>query len=828
MATNSKRAWLRHAVAGAVLSAATAASATIITVNALTDDIFPDAAGAIFDSNGIAIPLPLPQPKCTLRMAIASANLDLAVGGANGCTAGGGGADTIDFAVSLNLATIPGTITLADKAMSEAPAVYTGVTVYPTLIASRELTITGPGSARLTIDGSVAGNSGRRLLLASDNDGVVDWPFSISGVRLLRGRSVDSSTGCLFSAKTTTISDVIFESCESVGGATASGFGGALGVGNTKTAGNYRPAVTVSSSLFVSNRATRGTSTTSRSTAGAAFFGSSTRMVGAVSLTGVRFLGNSAEQIGAVSILDAASVTVTDSQFLSNAATGSSNAVPGLSGGRYGGLQVGTTSGNVTIAGSAFVGNTANQERAGFSVTTVGGTTTINDLTVVGNTAINGRIGGFEVLTDNFDAGGNCLGTSRNPVVISNVEIKANLASTNTAGFRVQCSGTVSIIDSSIQANEVFGSSSAGSGGNSAGAIITTQAVTMTNVKVIGNKTYSGAVDGGTGVLLVQDNTGFDGSRLLFRDNYAQQSGSGLMLRTSGPGRVFTLADSAFVDNGGGSNISSISALQLFRTGDYTVRNSTFSGNASNTGGAIFVNMNVDNVGESTVVTFENVTSARNGSGNLALEVGGGGGAGVASGALTIRNSILGSGTSGLGAVSTNLWGGVLSGLTVSITNSLIESVASSGGYGILPPGTCGANGNLCNLDARLEGVGANGGFPTLTHALKPGSPALDSGNNTGVTAFDQRGASFPRIVNTTVDMGAFESPVLPPLCSLDVDGSGGAPDALTDGLILIRAMFGLTGTSVHNNALGVGATRNSWPLIRGFLNGSCGANFLP
>ena len=52
-----------------------------------------------------------------------------------------------------------------------------------------------------------------------------------------------------------------------------------------------------------------------------------------------------------------------------------------------------------------------------------------------------------------------------------------------------------------------------------------------------------------------------------------------------------------------------------------------------------------------------------------------------------------------------------------------------------------------------------NYGGPTQTMALLPGSPAIDAGNNAlipaGVTT-DQRG--LPRIVDGTVDIGAFES----------------------------------------------------------------------
>src|SRR5262249_49758533 len=41
--------------------------------------------------------------------------------------------------------------------------------------------------------------------------------------------------------------------------------------------------------------------------------------------------------------------------------------------------------------------------------------------------------------------------------------------------------------------------------------------------------------------------------------------------------------------------------------------------------------------------------------------------------------------------------------------------------------------------------------------ALLPGSPAIDRGDNEGAPEWDQRGAGFPRVVNGTVDIGAFE-----------------------------------------------------------------------
>lgn len=61
--------------------------------------------------------------------------------------------------------------------------------------------------------------------------------------------------------------------------------------------------------------------------------------------------------------------------------------------------------------------------------------------------------------------------------------------------------------------------------------------------------------------------------------------------------------------------------------------------------------------------------------------------------------------------------------------------------------------------------------------------------------------------------------------CKLDVDGNG-TIDALTDGLMMLRAMLGMTGTAVTTGALGANPTRNAWASIRLYLNGNCGTSF--
>jgi len=68
--------------------------------------------------------------------------------------------------------------------------------------------------------------------------------------------------------------------------------------------------------------------------------------------------------------------------------------------------------------------------------------------------------------------------------------------------------------------------------------------------------------------------------------------------------------------------------------------------------------------------------------------------------------------------------------------------------------------GSLANpLDPHLGPLQNNGG-PTQTLALLPGSPAINAGEN-AIQLFngpnDQRGQGFPRVVNGTIDIGAFE-----------------------------------------------------------------------
>jgi hypothetical protein len=78
-----------------------------------------------------------------------------------------------------------------------------------------------------------------------------------------------------------------------------------------------------------------------------------------------------------------------------------------------------------------------------------------------------------------------------------------------------------------------------------------------------------------------------------------------------------------------------------------------------------------------------------------------------------------------------------------------------------------------------MLGALANNGGPTKTHALLPGSPAIDAGNPSAsagvgdVTLFDQRGAPFTRVHGSQIDIGAFELQPMPPAFFGDYNGDG-------------------------------------------------------
>ncbi len=171
----------------------------------------------------------------------------------------------------------------------------------------------------------------------------------------------------------------------------------------------------------------------------------------------------------------------------------------------------------------------------------------------------------------------------------------------------------------------------------------------------------------------------------------------------------------------GNTAFQSAGAIGVYFGGNATIVNSTLSGNAARLfGGAIGVNGSTATIINSTIV-LNQAQSLSGGTGN---------GGGISNfGTVTLHNTIVAGNT----MLSTNV-ANDLANTTVqsSSSNNVIGDAASSAGL------THDVNGNIVGnagigtlpLSSIINMTLANNGGNTLTHALQPGSPAIDRGNN--------------------------------------------------------------------------------------------------
>jgi hypothetical protein len=163
-----------------------------------------------------------------------------------------------------------------------------------------------------------------------------------------------------------------------------------------------------------------------------------------------------------------------------------------------------------------------------------------------------------------------------------------------------------------------------------------------------------------------------------------------------------------------------------------TISNSTISGNSAGDGGGIY---NFPSFRSQAEVGVENSTISDN-------STTGNGGSIYNHGFLELASTILNASTSG-----ENIFNDAGS------VTSLGYNVSSDDGGGYLT-----ATGDEINTDPLLSPLQDNGG-PSFTHALLPGSPAINAGDPgfTPPPFYDQRGPGFDRVVNGRVDIGSFE-----------------------------------------------------------------------
>jgi parallel beta-helix repeat protein len=203
-----------------------------------------------------------------------------------------------------------------------------------------------------------------------------------------------------------------------------------------------------------------------------------------------------------------------------------------------------------------------------------------------------------------------------------------------------------------------------------------------------------------------------------------------------------TISSNTTDSNGGGIYI---------RDGHTTISNSTISGNlADELGGGIYIRNGYGNS-----ITISNSTI----SGNLA---------GVSGGGIFNQYDYNAPSFQGTPLINNTI-------ITGNSGNSNVVGEFISNGFNIIGDSSrsYGFEDDLIEPDPTkiVDTILADNGGSTLTHALVPGSPAIDAGNNNdvpdGITT-DQRGIGFKRIVDgnndmmAIVDIGAFE--VQPPL----------------------------------------------------------------
>jgi hypothetical protein len=200
-----------------------------------------------------------------------------------------------------------------------------------------------------------------------------------------------------------------------------------------------------------------------------------------------------------------------------------------------------------------------------------------------------------------------------------------------------------------------------------------------------------------------------------------------------------------------------------------TVSNCTLSGNSAGYGGGMY-----NNGASFGIVTVQIANSTL--SGNLASGNGGciyNDGESSGNGMLTLSASTLtgNSASKGGGCIfndgySVEIGSTILKAGAVGANIANISGTVNSDGYNLASDAGGGfltGTADQIHTDPMLGPLQDNGG-PTFTHALLPGSPAIDKGKNLSGYLTDQRG--FPRTVDACIDnapggdgtdIGAFE-----------------------------------------------------------------------
>jgi hypothetical protein len=286
-------------------------------------------------------------------------------------------------------------------------------------------------------------------------------------------------------------------------------------------------------------------------------------------------------------------------------------------------------------------------------------------------------------------------------VTITNCVISGNTTdcppSTAAGGGGIYNSGVLSLINSTVTGNSTTGYFSYGGGG-----ILNNGSLTINQCSIRNNwgDGYGGGIAGSAGSAVIQNST-INGNQIF---GLVHSDGDGAGLATCDP-YISVCSGQGFI-----------------------IQNSTISGNTALGGGSF------------------------------------GGHGGAIYGGGTITNCTIS------GNTANHQPGGIYAITPVELTHTILNSnqnivnvgtTITSHGYNISSDdggGFLTGPGDQINTDPILGALQNNGG-PTETHALLPGSPAIDAGDPkfTPPPAYDQRGPGFVRVFNGRIDIGSFE-----------------------------------------------------------------------
>ncbi|MBS1793092.1 MAG: carboxypeptidase regulatory-like domain-containing protein [Acidobacteria bacterium] len=314
--------------------------------------------------------------------------------------------------------------------------------------------------------------------------------------------------------------------------------------------------------------------------------------------------------------------------------------------------------------------------------------------------------------TDNLRVSGNnasrvfSIGSGANLTLKGLTVTNGSVSGENGGGLRSD--GTLTLLDCAV--------TNSTANGGSGGGIASSGTLTARYCSVSGNSVLNNPGGGGGGIL----NTG------TMEMSYSTVSGNTVSGVISDGGGILSSGllnlSSSTVSGNTASDASTRGGGLFVGSGTTNVTNATFSGNAAESGGGLFViNLGTLNLANSTIAA----NSGTYGPGMYT------------SGATVSRNSIF--------SDNTGFLPGDVFGQVVSQGYNLIGNAS-----GIVFSGDL--TGILYDQPARLAPLGFYGG-PTQTHALLSNSPAIDAGNAATSPVTDQRGAA--RI--GAADIGAFE-----------------------------------------------------------------------